>query len=155
MCVVPIYSEHYCLSADRYNNADLVLKQCLAMDLHDKLGARHKQLLTVLLRDGIRGDEIPHLLGAKFGEDQEVDDVYALLNYSRAVRAYCDKGDCKKSCKVLEVAIEKNGKVPCLLLAWVSSKESPELMILGSEMEATDYVADNGKFWIETRGALD
>jgi hypothetical protein len=134
----------------------LVLKQCLALAIHDKLGARQKQLLTVLLRDGVQGEEIPWLLAAKLGEDQQMDDVFALFNYTRALRAFCDKGgDCKTSRKLLEYAIEKNDKVPILLLAWESSRRSPQLMWLGGEMEATDYVEDNNKFWIDTNGALD
>ena len=85
------------------------------MDLHDKLGARHKQLLTVLLRHGVLGEEIPFLLSAKFGEDQEIADVYALFYYARALCAYSDKGgDCKKSRKLLEYAMEQNDKVPPL-----------------------------------------
>ena len=39
--------EYYC---GRYDHANLYLKECLAMDVHDKLGARHKQLMVALER---------------------------------------------------------------------------------------------------------
>jgi hypothetical protein len=124
------------------------------MDLHDKLGARHKQLLTVLLRHGVLGEKIPFLLSAKFGEDQEIDDVYALFYYARALCAYCDKGgDCKRAANCWNM--QWNKMTRSHLLAWENSKQSPELMVLDGEMEASDYVADNMKFWMNTDGALD
>jgi hypothetical protein len=67
------------------DGADMYLKECLANDIHDKLGARNKQLLVSLEKEeGIGGSEIPHLLNARFTEDQMEDDITALWNYTRA-----------------------------------------------------------------------
>jgi hypothetical protein len=95
------------------DEADFYLKECLANDIHDKLGARNKQLLVSLERkDGIGGSEIPHLLKARFTEDQMEDNVTALWNYTRALHAFMKKGDSQSSKKLLAHANNKNPFVP-------------------------------------------
>mmetsp|Transcript_16279 Transcript_16279/g.41915 ORF Transcript_16279/g.41915 Transcript_16279/m.41915 type:complete len:106 (-) Transcript_16279:890-1207(-) len=48
---------------DKFDKADEYLKGCLAVDIHDKLGARHKLLLGALMRLGLDDtDELPYLL---------------------------------------------------------------------------------------------
>ena len=44
-----------------YSEAELYLKECLANVIHDKLGARHKQLLLNLERsEGAKGADIKY-----------------------------------------------------------------------------------------------
>jgi tetratricopeptide (TPR) repeat protein len=137
------------------DGADMYLKECLANDIHDKLGARNKQLLVSLERkEGIGGSEIPHLLKARFTEDQMEDNVTALWNYTRALHAFVKKGDTKASKKLLAHAINKNPFVPPQLLAWESVTSGDIFMIIGKESEAGDYSADNIKHWVGVKGAL-
>jgi tetratricopeptide (TPR) repeat protein len=137
------------------DGADMYLKECLANDIHDKLGARNKQLLVSLEREeGIGGSEIPHLLKARFTEDQLEDDVTALWNYTRALHAFVKKGDSKSSKKLLAHAINKNPFVPPQLLAWESVISGEKFMVIGNENEAGDYSADNAKHWLGVKGAL-
>jgi tetratricopeptide (TPR) repeat protein len=137
------------------DGADMYLKECLAVDIHDKLGARNKQLLVSLERkEGIGGSEIPYLLKARFTEDQMEDNVTALWNYTRALHAFAKKGDTKTSKKLLAHAINKNPFVPPQLLAWESVTSGEMFMVIGKENEAGDYTTDNAKHWVGVKGAL-
>jgi tetratricopeptide (TPR) repeat protein len=136
------------------DGADTYLKECIANDIHDKLGARHKQLLVALER-GLDSDDIPWLLKARFGDDQVEDDIFSLWNYTRALAAFCNKGDCKLSNKLLSHAIARNPNVPPVLLAWELPKSSQALVVIGSEYEAGDYALDNLQYWLDTKGALE
>jgi tetratricopeptide (TPR) repeat protein len=140
---------------DDLDGADMYLKECLANDINDRLGARNKQLLVSLERKaGIGGSEIPHLLKARFTEDQLEDNVTALWNYTRALHAFMKRGDSKSSKKLLAHAINKNPFVPPQLLAWASITSGEMFMVIGKENEAGDYTADNTKHWVGVKGAL-
>ena len=136
--------------------ADKYLSECLANDIHDTLGARHKQLLVALSREkGLRDDQLPNLLKAKFGNDQKQDDVLALWNYTRALYTFAKKGRCAKSDKLLALAIQKNPHVVPLVLAWEIRKVPHMLMQIGHETEAWDYIDDNHDHWLSVEGALE
>lgn len=138
------------------DGAEPYFKECMANDIHDKLGARHKQLLINLERaGGVHGAEIKFLLKARFGEDQKPDELLALWNYTRALYSFHRKGRSKSSEKLLKHAIEKNPSVPPLLLSWKIPTYSPVFMRLGGEMEGSDYIKDNAKYWMSEDGALE
>jgi len=133
------------------DEAELYLKECLANDIHDKLGARHKQLLLNLERSGgARGPDIKYLLKATFGEDQKQDEMFALWNYTRALYSFGKKGKSKEPHKLIKRAIEKNPHVPPLLLSWELSTYSQIFMHLGGQSEGSDYIRDNAKYWSDS-----
>lgn len=137
--------------------ADALLKECIANDIHDKLGARHKQLLVALAvgPPGVCVKTIGRLLKSQYGEDQLRDDVFALWNYTRALHAFVKNGGgCAKANKLLALAIKKNPYTPPLLLHWENPRFNPFLMQVGSPVEASDYVADNLRKWQEVSGSL-
>lgn len=55
-------------------------------------------------------------LKSKFGEEMQMDDTFALWNYTRALHTFNKNGDGKKARKLLNLAIERNPFVPPLLL---------------------------------------
>lgn len=57
-------------------------------------------------------------LKAKFGTEMQMDDTFALWNYTRALHTFNKYGDGKKATKLLNLAIERNPFVPPLLLHW-------------------------------------
>ena len=140
-----------------------VLQECLANDIHDKLGARHKQLLVVLEIGSAKrkyDKRLAVLLDAEFGDGQDVDDVLALWNYTRALHSFYEEGDTKNSRRILNRAIDKNPFVPALLLLYESENlswaEHLRIMCIGKESEANDYVQDNRYHWRQTgRGSLE
>ena len=133
-------------------------QECLANDLDDPLGARHKQLLCVLeCRKGLNDDRLRDLLKGKFGEDQMKDEIFSLWNYTRALVTYTKEGKSDKSKHLLTYAIDKNPLVPPLLLCWEVIKTvmgMRTLISIGRQTEANDYAVDNRKYWIECKGAL-
>lgn len=148
---------NYLLSVGKEQEAYDLYQECLANDIHDSLGARHRQLKAVLGgKKGINVARMSKLLDASFGEDQVRDDVFALWNYTRALHKFIEKGRCKKTIKLLEHAIGKNPHVPPLLLQWeigITGDTNP-MMQIGEMMEAIDYVPENRKHWKNTEGAL-
>lgn len=133
------------------DEAEPYLKECLASDVHDKLGARHKQLLVNLERSGgAKGADVKYLLKATFGDDQKQDDIYALWNYTRALHAYNKKGKSKEAGKLLKKAIERNPHVPPLLLSWELPQFGPDFIQLGKIGEGSDYAKDNAKYWSDS-----
>ena len=100
------------MTAD-YNGTEYLLSLCIGYDRADKLGARHRQLLTVIDRvvDSVFGlKPLRNCLKAKFGGDQSTDDVFALWNYTRSLNSFAEKGNSKASRALLEHAITKNHK---------------------------------------------
>jgi tetratricopeptide (TPR) repeat protein len=150
----------YLLFIGEYKKANEVLKEALANDTSDTLGARHKQLLAILLgKNGINDEAIGSTLKSKFGEDQLMDEYFALWTYTRALHAFVTKGNCSKSKKLLIKAIDMNPYAAALILNWELSMEGEVLMKLGSLIEATEYVSDTTgrgrKTWQQVDGALD
>ena len=125
------------LAHNELDQADVYLKEYLANDIHDKLGARHKQLIVALERvsaskdassEGEAYEQLKFLLEAKFGEDQGHDDVFCLWNYTRALFSFTKKGANNKSTRLLKKAIEKNPHVPPMLLAWTTINQYQRMM---------------------------
>lgn len=133
-------------------------QECLANDLADNLGARHKQLLCVLEgKKGIYDERLRSLLRGKFGDDQCKDEIFSLWNYTRALVEYAKDGKSDKAKSLLTFAMDKNAIVPQLLLCWESTKTETgmhTLISIGHHTEANDYVIDSRKFWKECEGAL-
>lgn len=139
-----------------------ILQECIANNIHDKLGARHKQLLVVLELGSIEkkkfDERLPDLLEAKFGDEQKVDAVLALWNFTRALYNFIKEGKSKKSKRVLNYAIDKNPFVPTLLLRYETETMSwavCKVMHIGRISEANDYVQDNRYHWKHAEGSLN
>eukprot|EP00956_Cyclotella_meneghiniana_P025185 scaffold52017_cov48-Cyclotella_meneghiniana.AAC.4 len=134
-------------------------QECLANDLPDKLGARHKQLLCVLEgKKGLHDDRLKGLLRGKFGDDQLKDEIFSLWNYTRALAKYAHEGKSDKANSLLTFAMDKNPNVPPLLLCWEGVKNDMgmhTLISIGCHTEANDYAIDNRKFWMTCEGALE
>jgi len=151
----------YLFRMGKLEEAYHILQECIANDIHDKLGARHKQLLVILEVGSINGKcdkRLPDLLEATFGDDQKVDDVLALWNYTRALYNFIKEGKSKKSRRILNHAIERNPFVPPLLLRYdteVMSWAKRKIMCIGGKTEANDYVQDNRCHWRQTEGSLE
>ena len=149
---------NFLLYQRKIDRAVICFRECLANDLQDKLGARHKQLLAVLEGNkGLRDKRLRRLLKGTFGEDQMIDEIFALWNYSRALVAYAKKGRCDDAERLFKYAVDKNPIVPSLLLCWEGIKSGSgthTLISIGCRTEAHDYAIDNRQYWFECEGAL-
>jgi len=88
----------FLLYMGKHKEAFDCFQECLANDLADNLGARHKQLFCVLDgKKGLHDERLRSLLKGKFGDDQYKDEIFSLWNYTRALVAYAKDGKSDKA----------------------------------------------------------
>lgn len=115
----------------------------------DNQGVRYT-LVFALLAEG-RDDDLDEVLG------RYPDDWSAVWTYTRALLAYRREGDSPRAVDALRSAIEVNPHVPDQLTGreWLGHLQMPELIGMGDETEAYNYVMQAISDWLATPGAID
>jgi tetratricopeptide (TPR) repeat protein len=124
------------------------LCEMLRLNPGDNQGVRY--ILAAYLVELGRDREVAELL------DEYPDDGAAAWAYTAALVAFRRDGDCAASRKLLAEACESNEHVPGYFLG--ESKmpaRNPDLIGMGDESEAVNFVFEFGKGWIGTPGALE
>lgn len=132
------------------DEAERLFSECIGHDQEDNLGARNRQLLVCLDRGdetGLGTKHLKRLLKARFGDDNTIDDVLALQNYTRALNSFVMKGDRASSTELLKHAITKNPHVPPLILCWELPEPVHPLVEIFSKDEAATYAEDSRVHW--------
>lgn len=133
---------------DRRDEAIDHLWAMLRLNPNDNQGLRYVLLGWLLERGEHAG--VKRLLG------QYRDEVSATWLYGAALHGFRDKGDNRRSRKLLHDALAANPYVPDYLLGWKQlPAQLPELIGLGDEREAVESAARLLVAWSETEGALD
>lgn len=108
----------YRLAVGDLDEAYDVLQECLANDIDDRLGAWPKQPIAVLeINKGIYDKRLPGLLRAKFGIEQNIEDIFS-YGTTYVHSNHLLRKEVIKSKHLLNHAINKNPYVPLLLLRW-------------------------------------